>query len=107
MCKVELENYSDKREILKNGKEAELGEEFERAQLEILVITETKKKGKGLMQIGDGHLLVYSGVQENQRAAAGVGCILHAKVKVMMQKWSAISARILTIELKYNEKNAT
>lgn len=90
-----------------NGKEIELAEEFEKTAMEILIITETKKKGKGIMEIGDGHLLIYSGVEENQRASAGVGCIIHSKIKMNMQKWTAVSPRIIAIEINYNGRNLT
>lgn len=83
-----------------NGKEIELSEEFERARLEILVVAETKKKGKGKIEMDNGHLLLWSGVDEKERANAGIGCILHRDIKETVNKWVAVSERIMSIELK-------
>lgn len=90
-----------------NGKELELSNEFEKANLDILVVTETKKKGKGILELENGHILIWSGVKEDQRAAAGVGCILHNDAKNQISKWEAISERILTVELKYKTHTKT
>lgn len=84
-----------------NGKEVELINEFERAGLEILVIPETKKKGKGTLGMEGGHLLLWSGVEKTERAQAGIGCILNKDVKEKMNSWEPISERILKVELKY------
>lgn len=58
------------------GKEHELVEEFEKANLDFLAITETKKKGQGMIKLGKGHALFYKGVTAEQRAAEGVGCLI-------------------------------
>lgn len=84
-----------------NGKEIEIINEFERAGLEILVIPETKKKGNGILELENDHLLVWSGVEDTKRAQAGIGCILHRDIKEKLNKWEAISERILSVELKY------
>lgn len=75
--------------------------------MEILIITETKKKGKGIMELENGHILLYSGVDKADRAAAGVGCILHRNIKNTLHKWEAVSERIITIELKAKEFTKT
>lgn len=46
-----------------NGKEYELIEEMINARVDILGITEIKKKGKGVIKI-QNHILLYSGVTE-------------------------------------------
>ena len=84
-----------------NGKEIELINEFEKAGLEILVVSETKKKGKGEMELENEHLLIWSGIEEKERAQAGIGCILNRDIKEKLNGWEAISERILTVELKY------
>jgi len=58
------------------GKEEELVEEMIQYNIEILGITETKKKGKGLKKIHKGYWMYWSGVDENQRAKEGVGLII-------------------------------
>lgn len=81
------------------GKEVELVDEFEKAGLEILAISETKKKGKGRADLTNGHILIYSGVPDSQRAAAGVGCVIHKKLKDQIVAWKNVSERILQVEL--------
>lgn len=87
------------------GKENELTDEFIRADLDILAITETKKKEKGTIELEKGHILIYSGVDKNKRAAAGVGCIVHKKLVNKIKKWEAWSDRILTVEIQEKEGN--
>ncbi|CAG9823965.1 unnamed protein product [Phaedon cochleariae] len=103
-----IRNINNKKNICKlgtwnirslNGKEIELISEFEKAELEILVIPETKKKGNGTMEMENEHLLIWSGIEENKRAQAGIGCILHKNIKENLCNWDAISERILTVEL--------
>ena len=55
-----------------NGKECELEEEFSSNRLDILAITETKKKEQGRTKLGS-HIMLYSGIQSTERAKAGVG----------------------------------
>lgn len=90
-----------------NGKEIELTDEFERTELEILAISETKKKGNGRIDLTNGHTLIYSGVSENKRAAAGVGCIIHRKLSDQITAWENVSERILQVELQDIEKRVT
>jgi hypothetical protein len=89
------------------GKEIELVGEFERADLEILVVAETKRKGAGTVEMENGHLLVWSGVGERERAQAGVGCVLHRNIKKNLSRWEAVSERILTVELTVERQMRT
>ena len=50
-----------------NGKELELAEEIEKFNVDILAITETKKKGQGVENIGPNHVLIFSGVDVRER----------------------------------------
>lgn len=91
------------------GKELELEEEFEEMGLNLLAITETKKKGKGTLKLEKGNILIYSGVEETDRAAAGVGCIIHKKLSEQVHRWQAWSERILEVEIndKVNKEMKT
>ncbi|KAI4470863.1 hypothetical protein MML48_1g12197 [Holotrichia oblita] len=80
------------------GKEIEIIDEFEKNGLAILVITERKKKGKGEMVLKNGYMLIYSGVEKNQRAKAGVACIIHKTLSNRIKTWEAINERLLKIE---------
>uniref|UniRef100_A0A1Y1MCV0 Reverse transcriptase domain-containing protein n=1 Tax=Photinus pyralis TaxID=7054 RepID=A0A1Y1MCV0_PHOPY len=48
----------------------------------------------------NGHMLIYSGVEESTRAKGGVGCILHRNLTKLVHRWEGWSERILEIELK-------
>jgi Reverse transcriptase (RNA-dependent DNA polymerase)/Endonuclease-reverse transcriptase len=85
------------------GKEAELVDEFEKERLDILGITETKKKGMGEMEINKGHLMIFNGVEETRRAKGGVGCIINKEYRKFITRWEGITERILRIELKLLE----
>ncbi|KAF2881757.1 hypothetical protein ILUMI_24420 [Ignelater luminosus] len=39
--------------------------------------TESKKKGQGYKELEQGHVFIYSGVREQERASADVGCLIH------------------------------
>lgn len=81
------------------GKEQELIENLENTNIEIVAITETKKKGKGNQILQNGDLLVYSGVEEKERAKAGVACLIKQSKIPEIRKWKSINERILTLEV--------
>ncbi|KAK9687614.1 hypothetical protein QE152_g36129 [Popillia japonica] len=83
-----------------NGKEKGLEEEFERAGLKILAVTETKKKGKGCITTENGHIFMYSGVNVKSWASGGVGCIANKSIAHRIQKWEDWSERNMTVEIK-------
>ena len=58
-----------------NGKEIEVEDEFIKNNLDILAITETKKKGEGKATMEQTQTLIYSGVKQEERAKTGVGVI--------------------------------
>lgn len=60
-----------------NGKELDLGYEFEYHNVKILGVMETKKKGRGELLLEGGSFLVFSRLEKEKTAAAGVGCIIH------------------------------
>lgn len=82
------------------NKEIEIIEEFEKAKMHLLAITELKRKGQGIIETEGEHILIYSGVPISERAQAGVGCIINKEWKKGIQSWEFISERILKIELK-------
>ena len=58
-----------------SGKEVELVEEIKKYSVDILGITETKKKGEGVENY-EGYKLIHSGVGTNERARAGVATLI-------------------------------
>lgn len=87
------------------GKEHELEEEFEKIELEVLAITETKKKGQGMIKTEKGHVLIFSGVPKHKRAAMGVACLIHAKAAEQVYNWKGWTERILSVELRNKNKD--
>ena len=58
------------------GKERELITEFGQANLDILGITETKKKKQGIMEMKGEHVLIYSGCKQKHegKIRSGMHC---------------------------------
>jgi len=53
---------------------------IKKVNVDIAVISETKKKLKGSQELDD-YILLYSGVSKNRRAAAGIAIMIKAKFK--------------------------
>ena len=88
-----------------NGKELELTEEMDKYKIDILAITETKKKGQGVENVGPNHTLIFSGVEEKERARAGVGLLIHKSKEKLIESWNFISPRILEVNIKPNGRD--
>ena len=87
------------------GKEKELNEEFMRRKWDITGKTETKVKGRGTIELNEGNVLIYSGVDKVNKAIAGVGCIIDKQIRAKLSKWQAWSERIMTVEFKVASKD--
>lgn len=85
------------------GKEKELVDEFERSKIDILALTETKKKGRGIEKVDNNHILLYSGVPQSTRAQAGVALLVHKNLENRLHNWKFVSERILTVSLNFSE----
>lgn len=72
--------------------------------MDILGITETKKKEKGMIQMNERHILLFSGVQNNENARAGVGSVISAEISKNTIKLEYCSERILLLSIQYNIK---
>ena len=83
-----------------NGKENEIIDEFEKADLSVLGITETKKKGNGCDIMKNGHYLIYGGVETTERARAGIGLLIRSNYYRHIRKWKICSERLLKIEFE-------
>lgn len=112
-CNDEHKIKRSRRKVLKlgawnirsiKGKEYELVQEFERADLDILAVTETKKKGQGLMEMDNGHILIHSGINADKRAAEGVGCIVNKKHVKNIKAWECTSERIMKLQMQFDGK---
>ena len=81
------------------GKEKLLQEELKKANMDIAVIPETKKKLKGLQELED-YILLYSGVPVNKRAAAGTAIMNKVKFKKRIHSYMFVNERILQLRYK-------
>ncbi|KAK9674642.1 hypothetical protein QE152_g40962 [Popillia japonica] len=96
------------------GKEEEIVEEMLKQGIEILGITETKKKGKGIKRIHKGYWLLWSGIKrihkgywllwsgvdEGRRAREGVGLIIAPNRLIDIISEEYVNERILTVKIK-------
>ena len=87
-----------------NGKEIELVEEVKKYNINILGITETKKKGQGYESLGNHHKLIYSGVDTKERAQAGVALILTNDL-FESSDFRCVNERLLEVNIELTDKN--
>jgi len=78
------------------GKEKLLQEELKKANVDIAVIPETKKKLKSSQELDD-YILLYSGVPTNTRAAAGIAIMIKAKFRKRIHSYVFVNERILQL----------
>lgn len=81
------------------GKEEELVEEMEKYGVDLLAVTETKKKGNGTLLLGRSKHMFYSGVSIGQRAATGVALIVSNKWMDNIEAWSFKSERLISVDM--------
>ena len=107
-------NLSRKRETWRVGtwnvrgiqdKDEELQGEFEMAGLDILIVTETKRKDKTVKETSNRHVIICSGVGKEERAKQGVACMIHRKHADRIEEWKAVNGRIVTATLKSKERD--
>jgi len=72
---------------------------IKKANIDIAVIPETKKKLKGSQEL-DGYILLYSGVPKNKRAAARIVIMIKAKFKKRIHSYVFVNERILQLRFK-------
>lgn len=81
-----------------NTKQNEVFRELDNMKIDICVLTETKKKGRGNEMINP-YIHFYSGVNKNERAKRGVSIAIHRRLKPNIRSWEEINERIITMEL--------
>lgn len=87
-----------------NGKENELIQEMSEAGIDLLAITETKKKGQSVTELNEGYTMILSGVGQEVNAKRGVGCVMNQNISTYLTKWETISEEILKVEFKMENK---
>jgi exonuclease III len=83
-----------------SGRNREILMELHNFKIHFCAISENKKKGKGTVCIDD-HILAYSGKQQEERAHAGVGLLIHKKYMNNIDNIEYTSERIIQVTLKF------
>ena len=91
--------------MYQTGKLYQVEKEFERYNLSILGISESRWKGKGKRKLSGGKLLLYSG-KENEKAAHeyGVALMMSKQAKESLIDWEPHGERILRATFKTDRK---
>jgi exonuclease III len=90
-----------------NGKKVVIVREMEKYRLELLGLSEVKKKGSGEKRLEKGFILRYSGVPAINRAKEGVGVIVSDELDKRVIIWNPVSSRIITLEFVLEEEKIT
>ncbi|XP_044745745.1 uncharacterized protein LOC123307480 [Coccinella septempunctata] len=77
------------------GKLVEVEKVMKQGKVDIVALTETKKKGNGIEQVGD-YIHVYSGVPKSNRASKGVSLLIKKELKHKLTDWEAVNERIIS-----------
>lgn len=81
------------------NKENEIEAILNERKISIAFLSETKKKLHGTQDLGE-YTIIYSGVEQNIRAQAGVAIMLHKSWKNRLTSYSWINERICTARFK-------
>lgn len=73
--------------------------EVSKLNLDIVTLTETKKKENGSNTVGD-YVHIYTGVSKEKRAARGVSLIVNKNLKNKIMNWEAIDENILQLNIR-------
>jgi len=76
----------------------EITTELGKLKMDVIGLTETKRKGTG-MEIVRGYVLLYSGVSKDRRAERGVPILINKKFKIGITNWEAVNENIITVNI--------
>jgi exonuclease III len=80
-------------------KQNEVFEQLEHMNIDIGVLSETKKKGQGNENVAN-YIHFYSGVNKEKRAKAGVSRVVHKRLKNSFKSWENINERLMQIQVE-------
>ena len=80
------------------NKMEEIIREISIKQMDVVVLTETKKKGTGSETVGN-YIHLFSGVKKYERAKRGVSVLINKKWKGSIKNWEAVDERILKLDM--------
>lgn len=82
-----------------SNKIKEVTESVEKINIDIAILTETKKKGQGC-DSADNYIYFWSGKHKAERAAAGVAIMIHKRYKNAVTDVEYTSERLMSITIK-------
>ena len=89
-----------------SNKLGEVMREINHFKQDIIVLTETKKKGSGI-EIQNAYLHLYSGIAKDKRAKRGVSVLIKKKYKKNISSWEAIDENMILVNLNLFGKKIT
>lgn len=81
-----------------NTKTTDVIKTITNANMDVIVITETKRKGNGVEEVGD-YINIFSGVPKSERAGKGVSIFLRKSYKKTITSYEIINERIATVNM--------
>ncbi|XP_072377962.1 uncharacterized protein [Diabrotica undecimpunctata] len=76
--------------------------ELKNANMDIVVLTETKKKGTGTETVNN-YTHIFSGIPKHQRAKRGVSVMIHKKFKHKITDFETIDENIIRVNININK----
>ena len=105
MKKVTKIGFWNIRTMNETGKLKQIVKEMERYQLDILGLSEIRWKEFGMFKTNSEHLLLYSGVSDENIHRDGVGLLMTKACHNCLIDWHPISERIMTARFKAKIRN--
>ena len=68
--------------------------------LDVLCVTETKRKGSNADELCGGMMALWSGVDSDDRASAGVGIVLSSRLASGVKDYGLVGPRLLWVRIK-------
>jgi len=82
------------------GKMEEITSELGKLKMDVIGLTETKRKGIGT-EIVRGYVHLYSGISKDRRAERGVSILINKKFKKGITNWEAVNDNIITVNINH------
>jgi len=82
------------------GKMEEITSELGKLKMDVIGLTETKRKGIGTEIVGD-YVHLYSGVSKDRRAERGVSVLINKKFKKGITNCEAVNENIITFNINH------
>lgn len=75
--------------------------------IQIMGLSDCRKRGQNIQQIHEDYVLIWSGVNTGRRATHGVGFIVHPSIAHLIDKITYVSSRIISVRFKDRNKQTS